>query len=588
MSDAELVTSIRSLRVGRRKAADVVGATLGYVLRAYIREARRVPRRGEMMAALAMLDRGARLVQSPVARIVAMTLAAAVAAALGRRVHVLAPDEARAIAIAAVAQGALTRLNIAVGALEAAQSLALRQWHCRRPVVFGGIAQFAQDYLRATDRRAAAGSPSRRAIELLAAGAAAVPNLTAAPPDFALIDSIDVILCDSGNAAIFTAGSEVDQEALLIFQVIGLIGELVPDVDFTETQHDRVRLLPAGQHRLGLIGKILGSPWAELPPVRQFRLAERALTARAISREQYRVVDGEVEPLTDEMRSLLADPDNGDPGIARFLAAQERKDIRSAASARRISLHRLACKYRQVGGVMARSDLASGELRRRYGLAAIPEPRQPHLLLLPGRGETQTADLLVSRVQAAIGRRLPLLIVAADQDAVANTANILDRAGIASARLSGQPTPEDAALIAQALQVDLPPLIIGPGRNLPMSAFSPEHRASVLVVGVERMTTTPDRLVLDVPSGLTTGEPTAVFDAHCEGIRENLSYIERALFHLCIGRSSHRAQAMLQLLLRLAIRRNIRWQERRRAVALKSEEQHLMSLSFAGSVIERY
>jgi SecA DEAD-like domain len=586
VSNEEIATAIRSLRASRRNPADAIEVMLGYVIRAYMRASRRVPRVTEVIAAVAILDRGALFLQSPAGRAVGATLAAGVAAALGRRVHVLTQDEARAIAVTETAQATLALLNIGFGFLQAGQSLPARQQHHRQPIVFAAINQLARDYLRDVAIRNPAKSQLRQNIESLGA-AGSIPS-PAAVCDVAIIDAIDALLCESGSVSVFGPSASDEPASCLILQVTGLIGELDAGADFIESA-ERVRLSSRGQIRLGLIGRALGPPWADLSSQRQIRLAERALTARAISPDQYRIVDRQVEPITAAVRSLLDEPADEDPGVARFLAAHEGIDHRGTISARRISLHRFASKYKRFGGTMAQSDIACGELRRRYGLSATPDLRRRRIRVLLASNEVEARSLFLSEVRAANGHRMPVLIVAANQNVAVRTTQLLKEAGIGSACLSGAPMPEDAALVVDALSACEGPVIIGPGRNLPSTLGSAlGNRMRLMLVGLEVMTIPPDRLILDFPSAALEDEPTAVLDIGCELVQEHSSAVERFLLNLLVARTGAHSQTAIRLLLRLALHRSARRQESKRARAFKHEEQHLISLAFAGPVSRRY
>jgi hypothetical protein len=588
VSNEELATAIRSLRALRRSRPNAIDVTLGYVIRAYIRASRRVPRVTEVIAAVAMLDRGALFLQSPAGRAVGATLAAGVAVALGRRVHVLTQDEARAIAMAETAQATLALLNIGFGVLQAGQSLPARQHHHRQPIVFAAINQLAQDYLRDVAKRNPAKSQLRRNIESLGGALPGSMHSPAAACDVAIVDAIDALLCESGAASVFGPGASEDPVSSLILQVMGLIGELDPAADLIESAQ-RVRLSSTGQIRLGLIGRALGPPWADLSSQRQIRLAERALTARAISPDSYRIVDRQVEPITDAARSLLNEPADEDPGVAQFLAAHEGIDRRGTISARRISLHRFARKYKRLGGTMAQSDIACGELRRRYGLSATPDLRRRGIRLLLASNEVEARNLFLSEVRAAKGQRIPVLIVAANQNVAVRTSQLLNEAGIGSACLGGPPMPQDAALVVEALSAGEGPVIIGPGRYLPSTLLSAlGKRLRLMLVGLEVMTIPPDRLILDLPSAALEGEPTAVLDIGCELVQDHSSAVERVLFNLFVARTGVYSQTAIRLLLQLALHRSARRQERNRARAFRQEEQQLISLAFAGPVSRRY
>jgi SecA DEAD-like domain len=587
LNNTELATAIRSLRGLRPSSASITGAVLGHMIRAYIRTSGRVPTTREVVAAVAILDRGAIFLQSPAGRAIAATFAAGVAATLGRRVHVVAQDEARAIAMAEAAQATLALLDINFGVLQAGQSLLSRQHHHRQPIVFGAISQLAQDYLRDVAERDPTKSQLRRNIESLgeASGARNSPGVAC---DVAIIDAIDILLCESGAASVFGLSTVEDRASSLILQVTGLIGELDPRDDLVENAQ-RVCLSNRGQTRLSLIGRALGPPWADLSYQRQIRFAERALTARAIAPDQYRIVGGHLEPLTEAARNLLNEPADEEPGMARFLAAQRGFDHRNTY-ARRISLHRFASKYKRLGGTMAQSDIVCRELRHRYGLSAIPDLRRRRIRLVLASSEKEARNVFLSEVLAAKDRQIPVLIVASNQTVVVRTTHLLDEAGIRSARLSGPPMPQDTALVMKALSLGEDPVIIGPGRNLPLTLLSAlGKRLRLMLVGLEDMTVPPDRPILDLPSAVLGDEPTAVLDINCTLVQNHSSRIERALLNLLAARTDGViSQAAIRALLQLALHRAARREELKRAQAFRSEEQHLISLAFAGPISRKY
>src|SRR5262249_16208168 len=151
-----------------------------------------------------------------------------------------------------------------------------RRAQLTHPIIFSAVSQIAKEYLAAAINPNIPTSPELRPIDALARGGRgphAVPPVT---PDFAIVDPIDLLLCEGGTARLLgPAQSDDEGVAALVEQALGLADELQEGRDFSRESGAAVLTSP-GEVRLGLIGRVLGPPWQSLAFNRQLKLVCRA------------------------------------------------------------------------------------------------------------------------------------------------------------------------------------------------------------------------------------------------------------------------------------------------------------------------
>jgi hypothetical protein len=425
LSSEELRERLRAQRRTRASPhAAAIAEMLGLLIDAQKRSGGRAPTSNELAGVAAILDRGAAPLSTPSSRALAAGFAAAIGAALGRHVHVLAQDDDRAGAMAAAVRGMLEQAGIGSGVLQAAQPASVRRQHLAQPIVFAAVHQVARDYLAGAAAVNGASSATLRSLDALARTPL---DLGAAPPirtDFAIVDAMNVLLCEGGTARLLAPARAEAPGSDILEQALGLAEELQHGFDFSGAAGS-IELTDAGEVRVAFIGNMIGQPWRSLPFDRQLRLVRRALEARRLGDRDFRVEDGKLVAVAEAARSAFAADPDGDPGIVDFAAVRAGLAHRSRGAPTRISVCRFVRKYHRLGGTVTPSVADARELASRFAIVSGHPP--PRLALrLRAAGNQAAADaLLVSRVQSAVACGRSILVVAAEAGRVASVADKL-------------------------------------------------------------------------------------------------------------------------------------------------------------------
>ena len=557
---------------------------LGLLIDAQRRSGGRVPTSTELAGAAAILDRGAAPLSTPSSRALAAGFAAAIGAALGRHVHVLAQDDDRAGAMAAAARGMLEQAGIGSGVLQAAQPASVRRQHLAQPIVFAAVHQVARDYLAAAAGMNGASSATLRSLDALARTPL---DLGAAPPictDFAIVDAMDVLLCEGGTARLLAPAATEDPGSDIIEQALGLADGLQHGFDFSGAVGS-IELTDAGEVRIAFIGNMIGHPWRSLPFDRRLRLVRRALEARRLGDRDFRVQDGKLVALTEAARSAFAaDPDDH-PSTLDFATVRAGLAHRSRGAPTRISVCRFVRKYHRLGGTVTPSVTAARELANRFAIVSGHLP--PRLALrLRAVGNQAAADaLLVSKVRSTVACGRSILVVAAEASLVAGVAGKLTAAAIECTQLQGSPAEADAGLVAGALRRPRSVVVIGPGREIDTLRevrTARDARPQLVLFGMESGGAMPNAVIGALP--LREFEPGAEAIVNAAGgcLGQHLTRTERRI----LGRS-RLLQSVGWFLVRAAFIRAARQRGRIRTDAYHFEEQQIASLAFAGAATGR-
>ena len=585
MSDAALREHLRSYRRAPRAQVITISRMLAVLVEARTRSGGYAPTFAELVAAVAILDRGVAQVATPSSRAVSAGLAAAVAAVFGRRVHVLAQDEDRAARMAMTVRGTLEYMGIGMGVMQASLAPSARRLQLSQPIVFSAVSQIAKDYLAAVTDPNVPASEGLHHIDALARGRRGPRGMPVAP-DFAIVDAIDVLLCEGGTARLLgPARVEEEPASALIEQAYGLADELHDGRDFSRGR-GLVELTSAGEVRVGLIGRVLGPPWQTLPFNRQLNLVRRALDARGLGDRDYHVVDGEIAPLTEAATAAFGVEPDRDPSVKDFLTARDHRSDRTHDFSTRISICRFAHKYRRLGGTIAFSSCAAPELASRFALACAAANGPGTLRLRTVADRTEVDRLLVSEARSAIDRGASLLVMAAQINQAATVVQTLTAAGIESVQLQGSPSEADADLVAEALRRSRSVVVMGTGREVGrMRELSGPNdlRPRLLVLGIENFGAMPNALAGSLPLQEFESASLAVGSVDKDMGWRWLAGIERRILERLTMSDRRLAQRLGWFLLRSACVRAARRRRRARTTVYRHEDQQIAALAFVGA-----
>jgi hypothetical protein len=590
MRDLGLRERLRSYRGASTARTAMVAQMLGLVLEARTRTAGKIPTSAELIAAVAILDRGAVQLATPSARAISAGLAAVVGALLGRHVHVLAQDDDRAEVMAVTLRDTLEFLGIGFGVLRASLPPAVRRLQLAQPIVFAAVNQVAKDYLAAVTDSYFPTSPALHRIDALARGGLGPREAIDVVTDFAVVDAMDVLLCEGGTARLLApAGVEDEPASALVEQAAGLADELHEGHDYSRGG-GAVELTNAGEIRIGLIGRVFGPPWQSLPFNRQLKLVRRALDARALGDQDYRLVEGEIVPLTDAATAALrAEPDEH-PSVEDFLAMRSGRSDRSRNAATRISICRFARKYRRLGGTIALSPYVAGELAGRFALACTTERKQTRMRLRMVDGPQEADRLLVSEVRSAVEHSASALVVVAPGGQVARAVQTLSAAGIGSMQLQGAVSESDADLVAGALRRPGTVVVVGPGREMAgMRELQAPNglRPRLLVLGIESFGALPNALIGGLPPEEFERGALAIGSLNGDSRDLPLAGIEQRILRRLTASDGRISRRIGWLVLRSACTRTARHRGRARTAVYRYEDQQIGLLAFAGSTLRK-
>jgi len=448
------------------------------------------------------------------------------------------------------------------------------------------VSQIAKQYLAAATNPDIPAMSELRHIDELARGGRGPHAILPVTPDFAIVDAIDVLLCEGGTARLLgPAHSEDGAAAALIEQASGLADELQEGRDFSRESGTAVLTSP-GEVRLGLIGRVLGPPWQLLAFNRQLTLACRALDARSLGDQDYGITDGEVAPLSERAIAAFSAPPDEDPSVKDFLAARTGAN-RALEFTTRISIGRFARKYRRLGGTIAFSPNVQQELARRFALACAVahEPTAPRLRLRVLGNRTAADRLLVSEARSAIERRGAMLIVAPRIDQTGVMVQNLTAAKIQSVHLQGPPSEADADLVGEALKRPGSIVVIGPGRDIGgmrKLTLPDGSRPRLFLQGIENFGATPGALAATLPLQEFDRASLAIANWDAESRGGWLSRIERRLFECVTASDGKLAQRLGWRLLRSACARAARRRSHARTMIYRHEDQQIAAVAFVG------
>jgi preprotein translocase subunit SecA len=363
-----MVARLSELVVGRRSSADellVAAAVLG----------------GRIVEHDADCDRGTSL-----------SLAAAVAALGGVRVHIVCAREPRAGELGERFAKLYECLGLRSSALSQRDSLEIRRRAWNSDVVFVGVAALMDEFLK--DRRSVAGEGGRvsRLVSRLTGGAGAVSLMRLRGLELALLDDASGLLCDFATRPFVVRDREGMEEELRALALSSrLADELTEGDDYRlDASAGRAELTAQGEARLDSIGGIVSGPLSR--PLARRRLVEGALLAhRLFDRDRhYEVVDGRVEFKTEGGCIVGTERAPDEELRARIAVKEGLPPTQKPRAGVHTTLGRALKRYLALGGATASADGLVAEIAREFELSVVRLGARP-------RGSRRTHQLHADR-----------------------------------------------------------------------------------------------------------------------------------------------------------------------------------------------
>lgn len=406
-------------------------------------------------------------------------LAAGVAAAEGRHVHVLCPNDYLAARDHALAEAMLNPLGIPTGCTGAHTPTAQRAVAYRCPVVHSTVQEIAYDLMR----------------DGLALDS---DDLVSPDLDLALVDELDSVLLDEATQPLVIARTSSDHTARARERRLAeLMSRLRPGQDYAADQvAGSAAFTDAG---IAAVETEMGCPnLFAADQVGLMAAANAALHARAILR---RDVDYVVRPdgiaIVSPTKGRVVDRQRWPEGLQRAVEAKEQ--VKGASRVQvmdQLTIQEVVRSYRDCLGMSATATLAAGPLHERYGFLVAQVPPHRPLVRVDEPAELYLSAArrdraVVERVRTEQNAGRPVLVGTQSIEQSRRLGDELATRGVDVTVLNATNASEEAQVIAQAgvaARVTISTQMAGRGTDIVLTEPARDN-GGLVVIGAGRYPT---------------------------------------------------------------------------------------------------
>jgi preprotein translocase subunit SecA len=390
----------------------------------------------QLLGALRMLDGDVIEMATGEGKTLAGAIAAAGYAIAGRHVHVVTINDYLARRDAEWMGPLLEAMGLTVGWITGESTSAERRAAYNCDVTYASVNEIGFDVLRdqlVTD----------------------VDDLVSPNPDVALIDEADSVLVDEALVPLVLAGTTHRETPRL--EIITLVGELAPDVDYdTDSDSRNVHLTEAGARK---VEKALGGIdlYSEEHVVTTLTEVNVALHAHVLlHRDVHYIVRDDAVHLINSSRGRIAQLQRWPDGLQAAVEAKEGIETTETGEVLdTITVQALINRYTTVCG-MTGTALAAGEQLRQFyklGVSPIP-PNTPNIREDESDRVYITAaaknDAIVEHIADVHETGQPVLVGTRDVAESEELHEQLVRRGVPAVLLNAKNDAEEAQVIAEA------------------------------------------------------------------------------------------------------------------------------------------
>ena len=408
----------------------------------------------QIMGAFAMLRGAAAEMATGEGKTLSGTLAAAVGALAGEKVHLITVNRYLAERDAREMGPLYAFLGLDVGVVTEAVKPEHRAAEYRRDVTICTSKDVAFDYMR--DRLAMGQLRSNLRQKAARIGGDPDGGLLMCGLHFAIVDEADSVLVDEARTPLILSAQLPDQRVHALYDdALAIAGTLQEGADFVVFPRERrMALLPAGQVALERLSS-RGAPWNQI--AERERLIGLALTAlHTLRRDEHYLVRDDRTEIIDEFSGRVMPDRSWSDGLQEMVDRKEGLALTAARTTiARTTYQRFYRRYRRLAGMSGTLAEVAGELWRVYRLpvAAIDLHRPDRKRFEPQNcfaTEAEKWQAIAARVCEGQAGQAPVLIGTRTVEGSLRASAALAASGVAHVLLNAAQDAREAEIVARA------------------------------------------------------------------------------------------------------------------------------------------